>query len=266
MLQIDDVNIRRNAILDGQIEPKVLEAKRHSKKYTKTNPWKIHNKWYNEDVEIDFIIDLLKKIESDSLTFAAIFAIIFLSGARLHEILPKIFKNKNKEVIGTFPGVCVKDIKMKTDKNGIEFLTIRSAVEKLRNKYVKMHPESKYKTVIILANHPDHKPFIEVLERYSDYLDKIYNGNTSENVPLFYKITDYSFYRYLVKNHGINVHIIRHWRAKHLSRIFNFSESDLIAYFGWVQDSVMSHRYSKSSEFAMMQRQIVNAAENNIQL
>jgi len=177
-----------------------------------------------------------------TLEVKAIIAFIYLTGARISEIVP----NKIRGWRGITLGQIVKDGYLITmDINERPFWIVENVpVEKLREKvkitldrkvYSKKVSKLKYRNIPINMDYD--KDFIEI---FLKYLESEFPENCNPNVVLFERTRVWAIKR-LKKDFGLFPHYLRHLRLTHLVKDFGISDAHLQLITGWDSTTTAQH-------------------------
>ncbi len=169
-------------------------------------PWHHQKKLLKQDIpSYQETIEYIK--EMDHPKVQALFTILYLTGARIREIVRSLEK---------------KDIQL-LEKDGKKIMLVTLYNEKNRRRKVKKIP----------INIEKEYDLVEIFLKYIDELD---------DEGFIFDMTHNNAWRLIKKYTGVNPHYIRHLRLTHLVTEFNFNEQELKIFAGW-SDTRMSSFY-----------------------
>lgn len=224
----------------------------------KRGPWSYNRDSKHQRVPMDEeIANKIVSIAQFDHQMAAFLSVFYLTGARLHEILPYSYKGiANQELHIRKHGLRLKDIYGDEDPDGKRWVYIITRVQKLfksgKDMNLKQREEQLKKTqykraIIAYAQDDPLLPLIEVLDSYLDQLSHV-----APETELF-TFSGRKADRFMNKYLGISPHTLRNWRASNFVRYYGFSASDLKKFFGWRSSNMPLH-YSQSDEEIIKKR------------
>lgn len=188
---------------------------------------------------------------------AAFLAALYLTGSRLHEILPYTYKGVARgEITIEKHGLRIKDIYGEEDQQGVRWVYIVARVQKSFKSQKDMSLEDReqilrqtiYRKPVILYAADD--PLYPILQVLDSYLDQF--SSASPDTELF-TFSRRKADRFMNQYLQVSPHNFRNWRATNLQRYYGFSASDLKAFFMW-RGSEMPLRYASSDEEIIKKR------------
>lgn len=221
----------------------IIKAKQYGRK-RRLKEWERHNELINSPIpSIEELVELLLNLKNKK--FASFLALVYLSGARVSEIIR--YKDYKTGIEGA--GIKRKDIYIDKDSGLIELgevtgpkvIVIRTKVLKIPLSKIKRNPSLGWKHSYIDCQDKRYFPLVKLID---DYMEDM--NDQSQEAELF----TFS-YQYVSKELSRllkwNVHYLRHMRAAHLVRYHDFKDTDLRLFFGWISGDMPS-RYTHGSE------------------
>ena len=213
---------------------------------TRSRPWEKIAELLDEVPTLETLFDAFSQAARHDLQRSACLVVMYLTGSRIHEIIPTVFKDGS-----VWNGVRQRDFFVV--ENGDErYLKIRTVTQK-RNENRKDNPKYKgiYRKIFKYSYIPINEmyaPFLKIVEAYSNSIK-----SKDKNFPIFHNLTYdrmYNFCKRFTFDSGL--HIYRHWRTTHLATIHGFTEAELRAVLGWSKTSALPTRYTHINERSLM--------------
>jgi integrase len=173
-------------------------------------PWKFQRKLKQQDIpSYEEIIEYAKDIDNfgGKLWLQALFIILYLTGARLNEVMRRMEK---------------RDIAI-IEKDGKNVMLVTLFNEK--------NKERKIKKIPINLDREGERDLALIFLKYADSVKDMSVPDDSQ--ALLFKYSDRWAEKMLLKYCGINPHFLRHLRLTHLTTEFNFNEQELKIFAGW---------------------------------
>lgn len=242
---------------DYSMDPDELRIKNRikqvNKKMNKKKAWEHHMFLLNQPLpSIEETVNIIMAIKNP--VHRALFAVIYLTGSRVSEILARRdpVTNEIKEPCIPLRFIWVEDNDNHVIQHGenleTKWLIIQTRVLKLRTSYKQKFPQKKWKKAYINVLDPVHRPLLKIID---EHLGELVNQN-----PDSVMFPDYrrSYVHRLIKKHcNWNTHYLRHLRASHLVKYYGYSDTELRAALGWASTS-MSARYTHSDEESLKKK------------
>jgi len=210
--------------------------------------WSNHKRAIEEVPTLEDVIGLIRNIAKKDLKKAACCAILYLTGARIGEILGRTFKDNT-----VWEGIKWGDI-TSTEKETKEIVRIRTICEKRADNKFIIERNRKYQFIIkvipiVIYNKPegykylpdeiDYEPLIDIIRKYMESLPQ-----PKDEDLIFPRLTIKGIGMYLNRHYRLSLHAFRHWRATHLIYLHNLTEAELRKILGWEKDSNMPTNYT----------------------
>ncbi len=145
----------------------------------------------------------------DDLRLRALFCILYLTGARINEVLRSLKKDD----------IDILDVEKDGKKRQIMLVTLRNEKNKQR----------KYKKIPVPVDKER-----ELITYFLDYVDSI-----EEDV--LFNFTEQNAWKQMIKKIGVNPHFLRHIRLTHLVTEYDFNEYLLGMFAGWTDIRPAKH-------------------------
>lgn len=236
-----------NEIIKGRFDPvkeeekfgafnKLLNYKFSKEERAHNRPWSNHNKVTIAMPYLGEVSEWITLMAKKRLKYATICAVLYLTASRVSEVLGRKFKD------GTvYEGIRWRDLVENIDESGMEWIHIRTIVEKRNENWNIVERGSKYKFILKLMKIPINKEYLGILDVIKQYADKYPNRNPEDLV--FPKVHSRTFARYLNRNWGLSCHSLRHFRCSHLVNYHGLTESELREKIQWDKKSLMPMTY-----------------------
>lgn len=222
--------------------------------------------------------------ELGRLDYSACFAVLWLTGSRIGEIVssarqkyepleinendPDTYTKGKEKADGSYKllrkynvikdgtmtrGLRKGDIKI-VEFEGVDCLFITSDVLKNPEKWLKKHPNYRFKELPIPLDDEEAKPFMDILSDYleSKEIDVQEPGNEDKLIFTFKNRT----FRTFLRNNNFPIqafHIIRHSRTSDLD-YQGLSSAELKEFFKWREGSNMPNRYSHATSRSVFKK------------
>lgn len=214
--------------------------------------------------ENEIVKQLCRLGEYYRMDVATTLAIIYITGSRISEVIGYKYSGiKKDELTITKKPFSFGDISYE-QKNGIWWWSFPTRVLKNFKAEKDMSLEKREKLLrvdkkkLIKIPYQETHPLYPLLQMIEKYMNSVVTNEEEidrfKNYP-FWDKSKRVLQRITTKELGINIHLLRHWRAKHLVEDYGYTTPDLIHTIKW-NSPKMAMMYAESRDSVVEEKQL----------